>query len=63
MYNFPWSLCVVVVTWSPGLPAVLNMGLLGNLLSSNVDGVVIELDKEKTPYLIGEKVRTEAMTC
>ena len=32
------------------------MGLLGNLLSSNVDGVVIELDKEKTPYLVGEKV-------
>ena len=63
MYNFPWSLCVVVVTWSPRLPAVLNMGLLGNLLSSNVDGVVIELDKEKTPYLIGEKVRAVAMTC
>ena len=33
------------------------MGLLGNLLSSSVDGVVIELDKEKTPYLIGEKVK------
>ena len=33
-----------------------NMGLLGNLIASNVDGVVIELDKEKTPYLVGEKV-------
>ena len=32
------------------------MGLLGNLIASNVDGVVIELDKEKTPYLVGEKV-------
>ena len=32
------------------------MGLLGNLIASNVDGVVIELDKEKTPYVVGEKV-------
>ena len=36
--------------------SVLAMGLLGNLIASNVDGVVIELDKEKTPYLVGEKV-------
>ena len=36
--------------------SVLTMGLLGNLIASNVDGVVIELDKEKTPYLVGEKV-------
>ena len=35
---------------------MLTMGLLGNLLASSVDGVVIELDKEKTPYLVGEKV-------
>ena len=32
------------------------MGLLGNFIASNVDGVVIELDKEKTPYVVGEKV-------
>ena len=39
-----------------------DMGLLGNLLSSNVDGVVIELDKEKTPYLVGEKVLRKTFT-
>ena len=31
------------------------MGLLGNLVKS-IDGVVIELDKGKIPYVVGEKV-------
>jgi len=32
------------------------MGLLGNLVKSSVDGVVIELDKGNIPYIVGEKV-------
>ena len=44
------------LTRTQTLHSVLTMGILGNLLASNVDGVVIELDKEKTPYLVGEKV-------
>ena len=44
------------VRFNPTLSSVLTMGLLGNFIASNVDGVVIELDKEKTPYLVGEKV-------
>ena len=33
-----------------------TMGLLGNLVKSSIDGVVIELDKGTVPYVAGEKV-------
>ena len=32
------------------------MGLLGNLIKSSIDGVVIELDKGNVPYVVGQKV-------
>ena len=32
------------------------MGLLGSLVKSSIEGVVIELDKGNTPYVVGEQV-------
>ena len=32
------------------------MGLLGSLVKSSIEGVVIELDKGNTPYVVGEEV-------
>ena len=54
--TFPGHHDTCEVSFNQTPSSVLTMGLLGNLIASNVDGVVIELDKEKTPYLVGEKV-------
>ena len=40
-----------------------TMGLLGNLVKSNIDGVVIALDKGTVPYVAGEKVSFESQKC
>ena len=32
------------------------MGLLCSLVKSSIEGVVIELDKGNTPYVVGEEV-------
>ena len=34
------------------------MGLLGSLVKSSIEGVVIELDKGNTPYVVGEEVNS-----
>ena len=36
------------------------MGLLGSLVKSSIEGVVIELDKGNTPYVVGEEVSSPA---
>ena len=36
------------------------MGLLGSLVKSSIEGVVIELDKGNTPYVVGEEVNSPA---
>ena len=36
------------------------MGLLGSLVKSSIEGVVIELDKGNTPYIVGEEVNSPA---
>ena len=46
-----------LVTHAHTAPESVVMGLLGNLVKSSVDGVVIELDKGNIPYIVGEKVK------
>ena len=38
------------------------MGLLEAFVKSSIDGVVIELDKGKIPYIAGEKVLVMSIT-